>query len=171
MGYRILFVLYIVFMLFGVLNVLTGVFLAAAGDVLDKDILIAQELNAKRVFRQTMQTLFAELDKDGVGILRWNEFQKYFEDEQLRAYFMANGIAPHDARQMFMILDSSGSEEVSTEDFIRGMEKLKGPSRAITTQTLLREFRCFVDASDLEMKYIHADIAVLLKEVRKCFRR
>merc|ERR1719272_20478 len=65
--YRLLFTFYIVFVVFGVLNVLTGVFLEATHEMMDRDLVIQDEMNHVDSFVEEMSKLFEELDTEHVG--------------------------------------------------------------------------------------------------------
>merc|ERR1740138_850530 len=52
--YVALFTVYVVFMVFGCLNVLTGVFVAAASEIIDRDLVIQDEMLKRDAFVNDM---------------------------------------------------------------------------------------------------------------------
>merc|ERR1719487_2614798 len=76
-GYRWLFLCFISFTLFALVNIVTGVFVEAAmqSNLNDRDIIAQEELNQKRNYLQSMQELFEEMDADGLGTISMEEFE------------------------------------------------------------------------------------------------
>merc|ERR1712241_936556 len=75
-GYRVLFCFFVVFIVFGVLNVLTGVFLETALEGEDRDLIIQAHMLRMDQFVHEMQEIFAEIDTDQSGKLTWKKFQE-----------------------------------------------------------------------------------------------
>merc|ERR1719401_1985868 len=60
--YKVLFTFYIVFTVFGVLNVLTGVFVQTASEIIDRDLIVQSEEARAEGFMTEMKALFDEFD-------------------------------------------------------------------------------------------------------------
>merc|ERR1719410_1343867 len=75
--YRCLWTFYIVFVVIGVLNVLTGIFVERACEFssLDKDLVVQSEMKRNENFLVEMQKLFDEADTNGSGRVTWQEFK------------------------------------------------------------------------------------------------
>jgi len=139
--YEILFAFYVLFIVVGVLNVLTSVFVQRANDLvrLDRDLIIQNQLVSNETFQREMKAIFEEVDKDDSGTINWDEFWEYMQHEDVQAYFVTQQLDTSDARELFNLLDVDGKGEVSIEDFVMGCTKLRGQARSSDVATLLRE--------------------------------
>merc|ERR1719326_2776110 len=83
------FLLYIFFVVFGVLNVVTGAFVDTMRLVSqrDNDLVIEQELKKEVDFKTEIKAIFEEADVDESGTLSWDEFESHLQNERVRAYF------------------------------------------------------------------------------------
>merc|ERR1712045_434390 len=81
--YALVWVLYIFSVVFGMLNVVTGVFVARAHELSmnDRDIMVQQHLALERNYAKHILELFHEADKDKSGVLSWEELEGYLQDD------------------------------------------------------------------------------------------
>merc|ERR1719382_297606 len=79
-AYVAIFVGYIFFMAFGVLNVVVGIFVENAKQQQEKDreIVTKSGLKQERENVMRMRQIFQEADKDGDNTLSWEEFSGEF---------------------------------------------------------------------------------------------
>jgi hypothetical protein len=142
--YRMVFAIYVFFVVIGVLNVLTGIFVERATEVsgLDRDLVIQSELKRSETFVEEMTRIFHEADEDSSGRISWAKFRKYLENARVKAYLATQQLDAFDARTLFDIL-SHGSEgaEISIEQFIVGCMRLKGQARSVELIAVLQETR------------------------------
>merc|ERR1711972_824978 len=84
-GYRMLFVLFIAFALFVVVNVVTGVFVEAAiqASGKDRETVIKEELQNKSRYLNSMQEVFEEMDHDSTGTISLDEFERHLGDDRV----------------------------------------------------------------------------------------
>jgi len=163
--YQVLFSFYVLFVLTGVLNVLTGAFVQRACEFskLDRDLVVQSELNAHQAFLSTMKGIFEEVDGDGTGKITWHKFREYLQNEHAQAYFSAHQLDTSDARELFLLLDLDEDEEVGIEDFILGCKRLRGQARSSDVQTLLRESKRMGQKNMRAMRKIEAQLRFLLR--------
>lgn len=141
--YAIVIVAYISLMILGLLNIVNGVFVAAAADMsrMDRETATLDE-TAKRVqYIKSLQKIFTEFDEDGSGTLTWAEFHKHMENSEVQAYLAALEINVTKARALFKLLDVDGSEQVSLDEFVMGCLRLKGGAKTLDVGTLMYEMR------------------------------
>jgi len=128
-----LFIPYIFFTTFAVLNVVTGVFVeqtqAAAADD-DRNIVKAQMQHMKQQVG-LLKELFAEADADQSGEISLEEFYLMVDDERAKAYFARLGISPHEAITLFHLVDQDGSGAVNVDEFIFGVIRVHGGPKAM----------------------------------------
>eukprot|EP00418_Pyrodinium_bahamense_P087522 CAMPEP_0179073828 /NCGR_PEP_ID=MMETSP0796-20121207/32773_1 /TAXON_ID=73915 /ORGANISM="Pyrodinium bahamense, Strain pbaha01" /LENGTH=518 /DNA_ID=CAMNT_0020771035 /DNA_START=108 /DNA_END=1665 /DNA_ORIENTATION=+ len=141
--YRYLWSFYIVFVVIGVLNVLTGIFVERACELsgLDKDLVIQSEKKRNETFLVEMKKIFEEADADGSGTISWDEFKGYLENDDVTAYLATQQLDAFDARTLFDILNVRGEPEISIEAFIVGCQRLKGMAKGVDVVAVLQETR------------------------------
>jgi hypothetical protein len=139
--YVALFVVYIFFMAFGVLNVVVGHFVenAAKASQKDRDSVVKNELKQEKEYCLKMQRIFKDADKDGDGELTWTEFEEYLSNGTTAAYFSTAGLDANIAKTLFRLLDVDDTDRVGIDEFVGGCMRLKGAARSIDVNMLLYE--------------------------------
>ena len=138
--YAVVFSLYISFVVFGVLNVLTGLFVERAMSISDKDVLIQHQQDKNRKFLADMVELFHDMDKDGDALsVSWEELSTYLKDSHVIAYFQSQELDVTDARFIFDLLDSDGSGELTIDEFCVGCHRLRGAANCLDVCHVLAE--------------------------------
>jgi hypothetical protein len=138
---RLLFLVFITFGVAAVMNIVTGIFVQTAFDsnFNDKEIVVAEEMEAKRQYLCHMKELFDEMDEDETGFINLDEFERRLDDERLVAYFNRLKLDVTDARKLFSLLDYDSSNEVSVTEFLNGCYKLQGESRSLDVKIMQAE--------------------------------
>merc|ERR1712037_256265 len=85
-GFEVLFIVYVLFVVIGVLNVLTSSFVERARELsrLDRDLATQGELASQEVFLAEMRTIFEEVDDEKDGRITWQKFRDYLVLQQVR---------------------------------------------------------------------------------------
>eukprot|EP00929_Paragymnodinium_shiwhaense_P006955 TRINITY_DN11090_c0_g2_i1.p1 TRINITY_DN11090_c0_g2~~TRINITY_DN11090_c0_g2_i1.p1 ORF type:complete len:767 (-),score=145.66 TRINITY_DN11090_c0_g2_i1:54-2261(-) len=138
-----LFIIYVAFTVFAVLNVITGVFCESAIESAkqDQEMVIQQRLANKRMYTDKLKKLFQAIDDDGSNALTTEEFEAHFQNEQAIAFFEYMGIELADAREIIHLIDGDNSGAVDLEEFVVGCLRLRGPARAIDVAQLSYEVK------------------------------
>jgi len=136
--YRFLFMAYISFVLFAVLNTVTGVFCQKAIESAkhDHETMIRDQLLEKRMYMKKTRELFCEIDHDASDTISYKEFSKRMADEQVIAYFAIMGLDVSDAWDLFKLLDTDRNAEIDLNEFVEGCVKLRGTAKAIDVAKL-----------------------------------
>jgi len=139
--YELLFLIYIAFSLFAVVNIVTGVFVESAMQCSqeDRESLIQEEMMSKEAYMVSMQKVFEEMDVDNSGSVSMTEFKAAIEDERLVAYFDALGLEITDVKTLFVLLDRDKTGLISIEDFVLGCMRLKGGAKSLDLAKLMYE--------------------------------
>merc|ERR1719331_1346570 len=137
------FCFYIFVMVFGILNVLIGVFCEQANQTsaLDDDLIIQAEQERMSNFLVNMKKLFNDIDKDDSGTIQWEEFRDYIKDEHVMTYLLAQGLNLFDASQLFRLLDEESKGKVDLFTFIYIMLRLTGDARNTDIMMLHSDIR------------------------------
>jgi hypothetical protein len=140
-AYKPIFMCFIFFMFFGVLNVVVGSFVTAATEVAqkDKELIVNAELRAKEEYKKKVSEFFADADKTGVGTLSWADFKEHMKNPSVSAYFASLELDVSNAHRLFRLLDADCSNEVGIDEFLDGCTRLKGQARSIDVNMLIHE--------------------------------
>lgn len=141
--YRVLWVFYVVFVVIGVMNVLTGIFVERACEMsgLDKDLLIQAEMKRNEAFIVEMKRCFEEADEDNSGKISWEEFKSYMENPRMRAYLATKQLDAYDARSFFDMIRDGQSDEIDIGTFIVNCQRMKGAAKSVDLLAVLHETR------------------------------
>ncbi|CAE8635992.1 unnamed protein product [Polarella glacialis] len=141
--YKMLFLAFVTFSIFAVLNIVTGVFVdsALSANITDRDQLVQEEMDFKKGQLTTMRKIFEELDEDGSGLFSLMEFQERLSDPRVQAYFSTLKLDVTDATALFALLDDDQSNEVSIDEFVSGCYKLQGEARALDAKLMQYEVK------------------------------
>lgn len=136
-----LFSLYVAFMLFVMMNVITSVFLhkAVQHAFHDYDLVINDEITKDNSYLSDMRVLFLEADSDRDGMLTWQEFEKHLHDPRVHGFFKAMELDAAEAKELFTLLDKNEDGYLTADEFLTGCLQLKGGATTVDMRMLLRE--------------------------------
>jgi voltage-gated sodium channel len=116
---------------FGILNVIVAVMvertLAIAKE--NRDIIGGVLEKTEKELLKSMAEDFFALDEDGSGELDFEEFQKLIRTPTFSFKLRLLGVFEDEAESLFELMDADSSGTVSPEEFIAGLQKLKGPAK------------------------------------------
>lgn len=140
--YESLFLAYIFFMLFGVLNVVVGAFVATTAQIIegDREVIVRSQMERMAKYKERILGFFREADVDKSGTLTWDEFKDHLQDPAVMAYFQALDLDVTQAHVLFDLLDNDGSDQVTLDEFLDGCVRLRGHARSVEMNKLL--FMC-----------------------------
>jgi len=141
--YAAIFFVYISITFFGALNVITAVFIDSAMQAAasQRDLVVDEKRRNDAIYVSHLKSIFEEMDTDKSGLLSMSEMNEVIADDSLGGLLAALELTPPDARSLFKLLDSDGSEAVDIEEFCAGCLQLKGGARSFDIQCLLYESR------------------------------
>jgi len=124
----VIFVLYVIFAVFMMMNIITGVFvdlgLRSARE--DKDFFMIN--NVRELFEDT-----------GSLTLTRKEFENQMGKYQMQEYFKAIDVHPSEAKRVFRLLDMDDSGQIDATEFLDGCLRLRGPAKALDLAMLQHE--------------------------------
>lgn len=136
--YSAAFLVYIIFVLVGVMNVLTGIFLTSADEMLDHAQIVQTETIKLEKFVRDMLVIFNEMDVQQTGEVDWHAFKSCMRDSSLQAYFAAHDIDPTHSRVLFDLLAGS-SGRMNVTQLVMGALRLKGEAKAIDARIIRQQ--------------------------------
>mmetsp|Transcript_80700 Transcript_80700/g.159880 ORF Transcript_80700/g.159880 Transcript_80700/m.159880 type:complete len:638 (+) Transcript_80700:64-1977(+) len=133
-----IFVFYRCILGFSLMSVIGAVFVQQTMAVAqhDKDVMIQQRQKASERYASKLRELFSTLDENGDGMLSREEFDTMGTDARLKAWMNALDISPDDIERLFNLLDN-GNGVISSDDFLLGAQRLKGPAKNIDMAQLI----------------------------------
>jgi len=136
--YVIVFLFFIVFSLFVLVNIITGVFVdhALAKSQTERDLVVEKEITMKKACVQNLKELFTESDADKSGTVDYDEFMKHLQNPRVLAYMSALKLDTSNLVELFNKLDADGNGSIEVEEFVeRCMYMMRAQS---TEQYLMR---------------------------------
>jgi len=136
-----LFLIYISVTVFGVLNILTSVFVESAmqSTAEQRELVVEEQRRLKKAYVEQVRDIFKQIDTDHSGEVSVGEVEMIFSDPSLHEYLEALDINADDARTMFRLLDFDGSGLIDIEEFIYGCLRLKGEAKSYDINCLIYE--------------------------------
>lgn len=135
------FVLYICFVMFAVLNIMTGFFVEQAVSCAETDVerVISEEVDERDRVAKNLQNVFREADKAGCGTITWTQLMDHLEDPTVQAYFKTLHLELWDIRTFFDITNDGSEDDpagISIDQFVRCCLRLKGPAKNVDVLVL-----------------------------------
>merc|ERR1712050_679801 len=89
--YVMIFLFFISFTFFGMLNIVTAIFVDSAmvSQQYYKDLLIQESMLKKQLYHQHLREVFKEIDQDSSGYITGDEMEFFLEDEKLNQYLQS----------------------------------------------------------------------------------
>eukprot|EP00930_Biecheleria_cincta_P068864 TRINITY_DN56694_c0_g1_i1.p1 TRINITY_DN56694_c0_g1~~TRINITY_DN56694_c0_g1_i1.p1 ORF type:complete len:590 (-),score=126.84 TRINITY_DN56694_c0_g1_i1:323-2092(-) len=145
--YVFLFVIYITFQVFAVVNIVTGVFVDSAmqSGRADHDVVVHEELENKKDYLQSLKTLFDAIDDRGEGNITQTMLDNKLKDPTVVAFFNSLKLEAADAHVLFALLDFDNSGEISIDEFLTGCYRLQGEASNMDTKIMQIEVRSLRD--------------------------
>lgn len=136
--YAAVFVIYRCFIGFAVMSVVRAVFVQSTLKVAqqDEELLIAQKRKQNEVNKKNLVKLFKEIDTSGDGELSFDELEAVLDNPKMKLWMNALEIDTNDLTRLFHLLDD-GDGNISIDEFIGGIGRLKGPAKAIDLAGLI----------------------------------
>merc|ERR1712032_118480 len=137
----IVFTLFICFMVLGVLNVVTGLFVEGAMKAAqnDADSVMQAEMEWKQSVFNKIKEVFDVSDSDGSGTISFREFEAQTKNPYMIEMFNMLDLDVLEAQGLFNLLDLRGNGEVAIDEFVIGCLRLKGNNKNIIFATIMYE--------------------------------
>jgi len=118
---------------FAVLGIINGALMQETFKVASTDdtIMVRQKRRAARVHADKMGRLFNEADENGNGMVTLEEFRTVIKDSIVETWLASMDLDMRDSDTLFMLIDEDGDGEITVEELIQGVARLKGPARSI----------------------------------------
>ncbi|CAE7401709.1 CACNA1I [Symbiodinium pilosum] len=137
----LLFLFYMFFTYFAVLNVITGVFCQTAIDSAQNDhaTVIHSILANKQAHLEKVRDLFNKLGAENTGGITYLMFEEKITSPEVKEYFESLGLDVWDAWSFFKMLDLDDSGAVDIEEFLMGCLRVRGNAKAIDIGKIIHD--------------------------------
>lgn len=160
-GWVFVFIFYIAFTYFAVLNVVTGVFCQSAIDSAQNDqTLVLQSIQAeKQANIEKITNLFKAIDIEETGVITYKMLEDQVNSPEVQTYFEAIGLDVWDAWSFFKLLDSDGGGAVELNEFLMGCLRLRGQARSMDLIRVMRDQAWLLSQQSRFWTYMEAELA------------
>mmetsp|Transcript_25378 Transcript_25378/g.59022 ORF Transcript_25378/g.59022 Transcript_25378/m.59022 type:complete len:679 (+) Transcript_25378:108-2144(+) len=162
-GYVLIYVLYVSFMVFGVMNVLTAIFVESASQIaqVDQDLAIQEQLRRDKSSINTIKAMFNQADQDRSGELSQEELEHLLQDPKCVWALRLIDIEVAEARGLFQLLDMEEKNAVGIDEFVTGMMRLKGGAKGVDVATIIYENKKMFHHLSNTLAHIASNLASL----------
>jgi len=135
------FILYIFFMVFGLLNIVVASFVEAAAEISrrDRDSMIEQQISQAQRIAEDIRLFFNDADTDNSGDLNREEFKQHLQDDRVKAFFASLDLDVGQATDLFDLLDTDDDGRLGLDEFLAGCMRLRGTATSMDVNLLLWE--------------------------------
>jgi len=149
-AYVVLFLSFVCFIVFAVLNVVTGVFCqnAIESAARDEEEVISEMLKQKQVYIKRLQFIFEDFESAGRGCMTLTDFEEKLADERVKAWFRMLDLEVNDAWTLFKLLDVDGTGLVDLDEFVTGCLQLRGSAKCMDVAKVSQENKLILRAID-----------------------
>eukprot|EP00930_Biecheleria_cincta_P018526 TRINITY_DN143_c0_g1_i3.p1 TRINITY_DN143_c0_g1~~TRINITY_DN143_c0_g1_i3.p1 ORF type:complete len:537 (+),score=98.95 TRINITY_DN143_c0_g1_i3:71-1681(+) len=138
---KVVFVLFIGFQLFAMLNIITACFV-------DNALKLAVRAEAKGVLH-SLWTLFGNEDMEAKDLqIAFEDFMRVSEDPQMQKFFALIGVENQSPEYVFGLIDTDGDGNLSADEFLRGCARLIGPAKSTEVVHIASELNGNIKAQD-----------------------
>lgn len=134
------YVFFAIFMIFAVLNIISGMFIERAFKAVkdDRDFWILEEANHQQKYVDRVKGLFYEMDKDTSGSVSWEEFKHAVTNPHVEAYLSFIDLDTVHLQDIFNLIDNNGDGVLEISELVDGLDELKGPAKRVEVLRLLQ---------------------------------
>eukprot|EP00931_Biecheleriopsis_adriatica_P064375 TRINITY_DN39166_c0_g1_i2.p1 TRINITY_DN39166_c0_g1~~TRINITY_DN39166_c0_g1_i2.p1 ORF type:complete len:635 (+),score=100.12 TRINITY_DN39166_c0_g1_i2:280-1905(+) len=132
---------------FAVIGVVNGVFMQETFKVAasDDQIMMRQTERRRLTHLRKMTDLFEIADSSGDGLLDLPEFCEILKNPKVKTWLAAQELSVNliDGPTLFQLITKGGKDQLSAEDLVNGVARLKGNARSMDLTTLMHEQKQF----------------------------
>merc|ERR1719343_1779496 len=166
--YLVIYSMFVMFCVFGLMNILTGIFVANTKEVsqVDRDLVIRAQLKDRKSFANQLKKVLRSIDKDDSGSISKHELLEHLASSEFYAYLKTLDVTVSDAQGVFKLLDVNGTGEVNIDEFVLSLMRFQGSARAVDVATLLYEGKRNEARWNAYMEYIEEQFDVVKRRLR-----
>jgi len=155
-GVGMSYMFFVILTIFGLLNVLVGIFVQEAEEISkwDKDFVVDGFVTKRKEKEEAMTSLFDDMDTGKDGELSLTEMSDALGNDAIAAQLAHHGIEVEKASVLFHVLDADGNEKITKTEFVQGLTKLHGSVNATQVADQILEEKKMASQIFLLKEYI-----------------
>jgi len=133
-GWYVIFILvYVSVVVFALMKIITALFLKEALHIAsyDQESQRKEQEKKKRDYVKRLRSIYNAADTSGDGTINRAEFSAMVQNPHVNVILKMMDINMHDAEELFNVLDIQGTGEITFEDFVGGVTRMKGAARSV----------------------------------------
>lgn len=137
--YYILFILFVGFTSFAVMNVITGIVVDAAlkTSQMDYDAVVHEVFEKNATAMAKMKAAFGSLDGDDDDCMSLEELQASLPEKEVQDFLLNLDLEPDDTLRLHRLLQRDDVGRVPVDEFIAACMKVKGPAKSLDIVCLM----------------------------------
>jgi len=161
-AYVFCFVFFQLFVMFGVFNVLIGIFLTNAAEMFegDRDWLMQAEIIKVESFKKNLRNLFVEVELHPEDLYTWEDIMKVLEEPRAKAFFSSFGLDIFDTHLVFSQMANEDGQ-VRLKEFVEGVGRMKDHAKQAHIIGLVES----TDSLHQELVQVGAALRVLIQNL------
>lgn len=162
-----LYLFYIAFTYFAVLNVVTAVFCQSAIESAQNDHanVVQNMLDNKESHLQKLRELFSKLGDESSGAITYGVFEEKIQSPAVRDYFETLGLDVWDPWAFFKLLDADGGGSVEIEEFFLGCLRFSGQARAMDVGKIIQDQSWMMKNQGRFQSYMEVELGKLREDM------
>uniref|UniRef100_A0A7S1M2X7 EF-hand domain-containing protein n=1 Tax=Alexandrium catenella TaxID=2925 RepID=A0A7S1M2X7_ALECA len=171
--YIVIFVAYVLFVVVGVMNILTAIFVESASQIanIDRDLVIQGAMmqekatmnNIRKIIRMAVGKTFTA--GGSPNLITYGQLESLLDDPDTVAHFKVMGLDVTEARGLFQLLDVDEMKEVDIEEFVTGMMRLKGNAKGTDVAAVMYENKRIIVRLSAFMRYVEDYFGMLAENL------
>lgn len=142
--YAVASIFFVSFTMFGVMNVVTGIFVDRALYIsqVDRGLIIREEMSKTQHYVDELKRAFHKMDRDGDGNLTRDEARHNLQKPEIKGLLAVLQLDVNEAGQLEQLCDLLDPEEtnsIAIEDFVQACLRLRGVASSMDLCALLLE--------------------------------
>eukprot|EP00927_Polykrikos_kofoidii_P053230 TRINITY_DN4750_c0_g1_i2.p1 TRINITY_DN4750_c0_g1~~TRINITY_DN4750_c0_g1_i2.p1 ORF type:complete len:645 (-),score=72.40 TRINITY_DN4750_c0_g1_i2:148-1959(-) len=141
-SYFVVYLVFISLMIFSVLNVVLGVFVDGAIQLMerDRDLCAARAVSDHNQLLRDSRLLMFCLDLDENGIITWEEFRTALMDKKSRITLEVMGMDTSDLWELFTLIDTDEDGVITTHELLLAAHRSRGKATKLHMDVVMKCF-------------------------------
>merc|ERR1712118_41122 len=135
-------VFYVCVVTFAVMRVISAIFLkeTLSEAAKDQELVLEEKMRQKQEYITRLKHVFTHADQDGTGNISMDEFHEMLSDDRVNLWLSELEVEVTEVDGLFQLMDT-GDGQVSFDEFMSGLMRIRGSAKGVDLVTLLYESR------------------------------
>jgi hypothetical protein len=169
-GWYVIFILiYVSVVVFALTRIISALFLKETLQIAanDQESQAQEQEKKKKVYVKKLRAIYNAADTSGDGMINEKEFGQMLKNPTVNVVLKMLDVDMHDAGELFHLLDSHGTGEITFEDFVGGVTRMKGAARSVDLIRIMSAHDKLLDHISSTSEEVKADLHQLRLEEKR----